>query len=81
MIQVDGHTDNQPLSGFGEFADNWELSQARALSVVRFMSESLGVPPVRLSANGFGEYQPIDTADTPEARAKNRRIELKLTER
>ena len=81
IIRVDGHTDDTPLSGFGEFADNWELSQARALSVVRFMSQQLGVPPSRLSANGFGEYQPIDTADTPEARARNRRIELKLTER
>lgn len=81
VIRVDGHTDNQPLSGFGEFADNWELSQARALSVVRYMTNSLGVPPDRLSANGFGEFQPINTADTPEARAQNRRIELKFTEK
>jgi chemotaxis protein MotB len=81
VIRVDGHTDNQPLSGFGEYRDNWELSQARALSVVRYMSESLGIPPNRLAANGFGEYQPINPADTPEARAQNRRIELKLTER
>jgi chemotaxis protein MotB len=81
VIQVDGHTDNVPLSGSGVFRDNWELSQARALSVVRFMSEDLGFPPDRLSANGFGEYQPIDPADTPEARAQNRRIELKLTEK
>ena len=81
VIQVDGHTDNQPLSGFGEFRDNWELSQARALSVVRFMSTALGVPPDRLSANGFGEYQPVNRADTAEARAQNRRIELKFTEK
>jgi chemotaxis protein MotB len=81
VIQVNGHTDNVPLSGQGEFADNWELSQARALSVVRFMSGSLGIPPNRLSANGFGEYNPVNTANTEEARAQNRRIELKFTEK
>lgn len=81
VIRVDGHTDNVPLSGGGRFADNWELSQARALSVVRYMSTSLGIDPRRLAANGFGEYQPLNPADTAEARAQNRRIELKLTER
>ncbi|MFD1344148.1 peptidoglycan -binding protein, partial [Litorisediminicola beolgyonensis] len=81
VIRVDGHTDNVPLSGTGAFADNWELSQARALSVVRFMIDTQGIPPERLAANGFGEYQPVNTADTPEARAQNRRIELKLTEK
>ncbi len=81
IIRVDGHTDNVPLSGTGEFADNWELSQARALSVVKFLTENLGFPPERLAATGFGEYRPVDPADTVEARAQNRRIELKLTER
>lgn len=81
IIRVDGHTDNTPLSGFGQFRDNWELSQARALSVVRYMNETLGIPPNRLAANGFGQYQPLNPADTDEARAQNRRIELKLTER
>ena len=81
IIRVDGHTDNVPLSGNGEFADNWELSQARALSVVKFLTESLGFPPERLAATGFGEYRPVNPADTEEARAQNRRIELKLTER
>ncbi|MEZ5714281.1 MAG: peptidoglycan -binding protein [Paracoccaceae bacterium] len=81
VIQVDGHTDNVPLSGLGEFADNWELSQARALSVVRYMVEDLGIPPYRLSANGFGEFQPVALGDGEAARAQNRRIELKLTER
>jgi chemotaxis protein MotB len=81
IIRVDGHTDNIPLSGFGEYANNWELSQARALSVVLYMSESLGIPPFRLAATGFGEFRPISTEDTAEARAQNRRIELKLTER
>ena len=81
VIRVDGHTDNVPLSGQGEFADNWELSQARALSVVKYMADFLGIPPDRLAANGFGQYQPVDTANTNEARARNRRIELKFTEK
>lgn len=81
VIRVDGHTDNIPLSGVGEFRDNWELSQARALSVVRYMVEALQFPANRMSANGFGEFQPVNTDDTPEARAQNRRIEIKLTER
>ena len=81
IIRVDGHTDNVPLSGTGEFRDNWELSQARALSVVRFLTEGLGFPPDRLAATGFGEYRPVNPTDTPDARAQNRRIELKLTER
>ena len=81
IIRVDGHTDNIPLVSNGRYRNNWELSQGRALSVVRYMSENLGIPPNRLAANGFGEYQPINPADTTEARAQNRRIELKLTER
>ena len=81
VIRVDGHTDNIPLSGGGAFANNWELSQARALSVVLFMIDSEGIAPDRLAANGFGEYQPVNTADSDVARAQNRRIEIKLTER
>ena len=81
IIRVDGHTDNVPLSGGGAFADNWELSQARALSVVRYMQDELGFPPDRMAATGFGEYRPVAEGDTPEDRAQNRRIELKLTER
>ncbi|WP_282151797.1 peptidoglycan -binding protein [Ruegeria atlantica] len=81
VIRVDGHTDNVPLAGSGRYRDNWELSQGRALSVVRYMVDALGIPPSRLAANGFGEFQPVNPADTPEARAQNRRIELKLTER
>jgi chemotaxis protein MotB len=81
IIRVDGHTDDVPLSGAGEFSDNWELSQGRALSVVRYMQESLGFPPERLAATGFGEYRPVAAGDDAAARAQNRRIELKLTER
>lgn len=81
IVRVDGHTDNLPLSGTGRYRDNWELSQARALSVVRYMQDGLGFPPERLAATGFAEYRPVAAGDTPEARAQNRRIELKLTER
>ena len=81
VIRVDGHTDNVPLSGAGAFANNWELSQARALSVVLYMVNFLAIPPERLAANGFGQYQPLNPADTDAARTQNRRIELKLTER
>ncbi len=80
VLRVDGHTDNVPLSGTGRYRDNWELSSARATSVVKYLIEN-GVPANRLVAAGFGEFQPLDPADTPEARDKNRRIELKLTER
>lgn len=81
IIRVDGHTDNVPLSGGGQFADNWELSQARALSVVRYMQDELGFPPDRMAATGFGEFRPVVTGEDEAARAQNRRIELKLTER
>ena len=81
IIRVDGHTDDVPLSGTGDFHDNWELSQARALSVVRYMTDVLGFPPDRVAAAGFGQYQPVAAGETAEARALNRRIELKLTER
>jgi chemotaxis protein MotB len=81
IIRVDGHTDATPLSGTGAFKDNWQLSQARALAVVRYMTEALGFPPSRLAAAGFGEFQPVAQGQTAEAFAQNRRIELKLTER
>jgi len=81
ILRVDGHTDNTQLSGFGEFSDNWELSQARALAVVRYLVDDLGIPANRLAANGFGEFQPVAQGDSPEALAANRRIELKFTEK
>jgi chemotaxis protein MotB len=80
VLRVDGHTDNVQLSGSGRFRDNWELSSARATSVVKYLI-SRGVPANRLVAAGFGEFQPLAAGDTPEARSQNRRIELKLTER
>jgi chemotaxis protein MotB len=81
MLRVDGHTDDQPLSDAGKFKDNWELSQARALAVVKFLISQLNIPADYLAANGFGEFQPVNTANTVQARSQNRRIELKLSER
>ena len=81
ILRVDGHTDRTPVSPTSPFRDNWELSEARALSVVRYMADVQGLPPERLAATAFGEYQPIDPGDSPEALARNRRIELKFTER
>ncbi|MDO5643197.1 MAG: peptidoglycan -binding protein, partial [Paracoccus sp. (in: a-proteobacteria)] len=81
VIRVDGHTDATPLSGSGRFRDNWELSQARALAVVRYMIDDLGFPADRLAPTGFADTRPVAPEDTPEGRALNRRIELKLTER
>jgi chemotaxis protein MotB len=79
VLQVNGHTDKRPITG-GRFASNWDLSAARAISVVRYLAGK-GIPPEHLVAAGYGEFQPLEDADTDEARAKNRRIELKLTER
>ena len=80
VLQVNGHTDKQPVSGGGRFHSNWDLSAARAISVVQFLA-SKGIAPEHLVAAGFGEFQPLDDENTPDAYAKNRRIELKLTER
>ena len=79
VLQVEGHTDDIPVRA-GRFADNWDLSTERALSVVRFLA-SQGLPPNRLAAAGYGEYQPLDSAGTDDARRRNRRIEMKLTQR
>jgi chemotaxis protein MotB len=79
VLRVDGHTDVRPTSG-PNFKSNWELSAARAISVVQHLI-SKGVSPQRLVAAGFGEFQPIDPERTEEAYSRNRRIELKLTER
>jgi chemotaxis protein MotB len=80
VLRVDGHTDSRPLSAASQFKSNWELSAARAISVVQYLIGK-GVSPQRLVAAGFGEFQPIDPGTSEEAFAHNRRIELKLTER
>lgn len=77
ILRVDGHTDKRPLSGG---RTNWQLSAERAIAVVQFLIQR-GVPATRLAAAGFGEFQPLDAGDSEEAYRKNRRIELKLTER
>ena len=79
VLQVSGYTDKRPIDTT-QFPSNWELSTARALSVVRYMIDK-GLPPDRLAGAGFADSDPIDPGDTPQAYAKNRRIELKLTER
>jgi len=81
IIRVDGHTDNTAMVQGAEFKDNWELSQARALSVVRFMISDLGFPKDRLAATGFGEFQPVASGSSASQLAQNRRIEIKLTEK
>jgi chemotaxis protein MotB len=80
VLRVDGHTDVRPTGTTGQFKSNWDLSAARAISVVQYLI-SKGVQPKRLVAAGFGEYQPIDTGATEDSYRKNRRIEFKLTER
>lgn len=79
VLRVDGHTDNKPLTGNGPFADNWQLSQARALAVVKYLITSQGVSPSHLTANGFGQYQPIRKGNGNADLAINRRIELFIT--
>ncbi|HML07563.1 MAG TPA: peptidoglycan -binding protein [Xanthobacteraceae bacterium] len=80
VLRVDGHTDTRQLNATSPFKSNWELSAARAISVVQYLIGK-GVSPQRLAAAGFGEFQPIDTGTSEEAFSRNRRIELKLTER
>jgi chemotaxis protein MotB len=80
VLRIDGHTDARPIGPGSRFESNWELSAARAISVAEFLAEQ-GVPRRRLLAAGFGEYRPLVDGDTDEAYDRNRRIELKLTER
>lgn len=79
ILRVDGHTDRVPISS-SNFSSNWELSTARAVSVVRYLADQ-GIPESRMAAAGFSKFHPIDPADTREAYRKNRRIEIKLTSR
>lgn len=76
-IQIEGHADNIRMGPHSKYASNWELSAARAFAVLSFLMKS-GVPPERLSALGYGEYQPVESNDTPEGRAANRRMEINI---
>jgi chemotaxis protein MotB len=78
-LSVEGHTDNKKVKNLGQIKDNWDLSVLRATSVSRYLTETEKIAPERVTATGKGEFQPIDTADTPEALSKNRRIEIVLT--
>jgi chemotaxis protein MotB len=79
VLRVDGHADRNPIRS-ARFASNWELSAARAIAVAQLLIQE-GLPANRVAATAFGDNQPLDTADTPEAYARNRRIELRLTDR
>ena len=79
ILQVNGHTDRQPMQAGAQFRSNWELSAARAISVVNLLIDE-GVSPDHVAAAGYGEFQPLEEGDTQEIYARNRRIELKLTE-
>jgi chemotaxis protein MotB len=80
LLRVDGHADRTPIRGSGRFASNWDLSAARAIAVVNLLTAE-GIPPSRLAAAGFGEFQPLDPGEAPDALARNRRIEFRLTDR
>jgi len=79
-IAIEGHTDSVPLKGnlTQKYPTNWELSAARATSVVRYLQNNVGIDPTKLSAVGYGPYQPVESNETAEGKAKNRRIEIKL---
>ncbi len=79
VLRVDGHTDARPIRSV-QFPSNWELSAARSIAVVRYLA-TRGIPETRLLAAGFGEFQPLETGDSDDVLRRNRRIELKLTER
>jgi chemotaxis protein MotB len=80
VLQVEGHTDKRPIMGSPRFPSNWELSAARAISVVNFLTTQ-GLPANRLAATGYGEFQPVDKGESDAALRRNRRIELRLTQR
>jgi chemotaxis protein MotB len=79
VLQVEGHTDRRPINT-PQFPSNWQLSTARAQSILDFLIDQ-GIPPQRLAAVGYGQYQPLVEGDSPEALAQNRRIELRLSNR
>jgi chemotaxis protein MotB len=79
VLRIDGHTDKRPIHT-DRFPSNWELSTARAIAIVKTLVVQ-GIPAHRMAANGFGEFQPVDAGDAPEGLARNRRIEIQLTNR
>jgi chemotaxis protein MotB len=77
LLQIEGHTDNIPITT-AKFPSNWELSTLRAVNILRYLQDHGGIPPNRLVAVGFAEYQPVASNDSPEGRQKNRRIEIRF---
>jgi len=75
-IVIEGHTDNIPIKSGGRYSSNWELSLARSLSIVHYLTEFEGIAPERFVPAGYGEYRPLYPNDTPEHRALNRRVEI-----
>jgi chemotaxis protein MotB len=78
-VVIEGHTDNVPYNGTGLIKDNWDLSVIRATAIVKILKDNSKIDPKQLTAAGRGEYFPVDKADTPEARKKNRRTEIIIT--
>jgi len=74
-FRVEGHTDNVPIHT-AKFPSNWELSTSRAMSCLRYLVDKIGIPPQKISASGYSQYRPIASNDTPEGRAKNRRVDI-----
>lgn len=79
QVRIEGHTDNVPIHN-AQYESNWQLSTARAASVILTLIEGHGIPPEMLSASGYGEYRPLAPNDTPENRARNRRVEFVITD-
>jgi len=80
-VIIEGHTDNVPVKGQGKFKSNWEISQRRAIEVIRYLTHQEGLNPVRFGAAGYGEFRPVVPNDTPEHRMMNRRIEINVLRR
>jgi chemotaxis protein MotB len=78
-VLIEGHTDNDPFSSGGQIANNWDLSTKRATAIVQILNENEAINPESLTAAGRGEFAPIDSNETTEGKAKNRRIEVVLT--
>jgi len=77
-VIVEGHTDNIPVSGAGKYKSNWEISQRRAIEVIRYFTSKEGLSPARFAAAGYGEFRPVYPNDTPDHRSQNRRIEINV---
>ena len=78
-VVIEGHTDNIPYAGSGQISDNWDLSVKRSTSIIRILLKNKAIDPIRITAAGRGEFLPVDSSNTSEARQKNRRTEIILS--